>query len=213
MKKLVLSFVTVAVLALNVGAADYKEVMEAAIQKMYQAKTAEELNGLANQFARISEAEKNEWLPGYYAAYCYVTIVSQMNPEKTVAAKYLDMAQENIGRIQQRAKDESDIYALQALIYQLRITDMNDGMKYSPMASEALAVAESLNSENPRVYYLRGTNTFYTPEMYGGGAGKAKPLFEKAMALFATAKPKELYPSWGKEHAAIMLEQCKTAGQ
>jgi hypothetical protein len=123
------------------------------------------------------------------------------------------MAQEILDKVNQRASNESEVYTLQALLYQLRITDIQSGMKYSPMASEALAVAGQLDSENPRVYYLQGLNIFYTPETYGGGAAKAKPILEKAITMFESAKPKELYPSWGKEHAQIMFEQCKSTAQ
>jgi hypothetical protein len=212
MKKLVVLMV-LSVLVMNAMAADYKEVMRSSIQKMVQAKTIDELTGLANQFVRISEAEKGEWLPGYYSAYCYVAIVSQMNPDKTLVSKYLDMAQEILDKVTQRASNESEVYTLQALIYQLRITDIQTGMKYSPMASEALAVAGQLNSNNPRVYYLQGLNVFYAPEMYGGGGAKAKSILEKAITLFDSENPKELYPSWGKEHAQMILEQCKSTAQ
>jgi hypothetical protein len=212
MKKLFVLMVLSA-LALNTLAADYKEVMKSSIQKMVQAKTADELTGLANQFMRISEAEKTEWLPGYYSAYCYVMIVSQMNPDKTLISKYLDMAQANIDKIMPRIQNESEIYALQAMVYMLRIIEPNDGITYSSLTNEALAASEVLNPGNPRVFYLRGLMAFHTPEAYGGGVSKAKPLFEKAIKMFESTQPKELYPSWGKEHCVMMLEQTKISGK
>ena len=108
------------------------------------------------------------------------------------------------------APDESEVYALEAFLYQLRITDITKGMKYSSLKNEALAVAEKLNPENPRVYYLRGTNTYHTPKMFGGGAEKAKPQFEKAAEKFkAFHLQNSLAPNLEKKHNAQMLEECK----
>jgi hypothetical protein len=213
MKKSVLLISVVVALSVTVGAADYKEVMKASVSKMVQATTADELTDLANQFVRISDAEKKEWLPGYYAAYSYVIIVSQMNPDKAMVLKYLDMAQANIDKIMPRIQNESEIYALQSMVYMLRIIEPNDGITYSSLTNEALAAAEVLNPGNPRVFYLRGLMAFHTPEAYGGGVSKAKPLFEKAIKMFESTQPKELYPSWGKEHCVMMLEQTKTSGK
>jgi len=44
---------------------------------------------------------------------------------------------------------------------------------------------------------------------YGGGKDKAKPLFEKSLALYQTMKPQPLYPNWGQKQAEDGLAQCK----
>jgi hypothetical protein len=209
MKKIILLVFTVAVFVFSSGAADYKEVMAGNIQKMYQARTLDELTGLANQFDRISQVEKTEWLPGYYAAYCYVSVLFFAELSNEDKQKYLDMAQANIDNILLRAKNESEIYTLQALIYQLRITDASLGYKFSTKSNEALAIAEKLNPENPRVYYLKGSNTFYTPKSFGGGPENAKLLLEKAAKMFASQTVEnKLLPSWGSEHTNQLLSQC-----
>jgi hypothetical protein len=66
--------------------------------------------------------------------------------------------------------------------------------------NESLDKALALNPDNPRVYYLRATMTFHTPEAYGGGAAKALPLYQMAAEKFQFFKPKtEISPNWGKE--------------
>ncbi len=50
---------------------------------------------------------------------------------------------------------------------------------------------------------------FGTPVQFGGGKDKAKPLFEKSVALYKSAQPKPLYPTWGKKEAENMLAQCQ----
>ena len=66
-----------------------------------------------------------------------------------------------------------------------------------------------LNPNNPRLYYLQGAGIFGTPEQFGGGKEKAKPVFEKAVALFKSGNVKALYPRWGQKQAEDMLAQCQ----
>jgi D-lyxose ketol-isomerase len=59
------------------------------------------------------------------------------------------------------------------------------------------------------VYYLQGLTLFNTPEQFGGGKAKAKPVFEKAVALYKTAQVKPMYPHWGQVQAEEMLGKCQ----
>lgn len=187
----------------------YEEAMKTNIDKLYNLTSSVELQALANQFERIGNAESDKWLPDYYAAYCFIR--STFFDEMDADAKHeqLDKAQKLVDNIMKKHNDESEIFALQALLYQLRITDMSKGAKYSTKAAEAIATAEKLNPENPRVFYLRGSNTFHTPKFFGGGAGKAKPDLEKAAHMFETQKQSNpLMPSWGPYHNKQLLSQC-----
>ena len=75
-------------------------------------------------------------------------------------------------------------------------------------AGEALQKGMQLDPNNPRLYYLQGMSLFNTPAAYGGGKDKAKPIFEKSLALFKEGQPKPLYPNWGEKQAEDMLAQC-----
>ncbi|NQU84695.1 MAG: hypothetical protein HQ541_02940 [Mariniphaga sp.] len=210
MKRTIALTILLVSLSSGIFASNYEEVMTANIEKMYQSISASELTNLANQFSRIANAEKKEWLPGYYAAFCYLraTYIGEMKAEEI--HKHLDMARAELDKVLKKAND-SEINALQAHIYQLRITDMDKGMKYSALANESLAVAEKLNLHNPRVYYLKGANIYHTPKMFGGGAENAKPLFEKAAKMFEEFKPSDkLMPNWGAGHNKEMLVLCNS---
>ncbi len=209
MKKVLIITVLMAAFSASVFSASYEETMTTNIQKMYKASSVAEFTGLANQFERIANAEKEKWQPAYYAAYCYLmaSITNEMSAEEK--HKLLDSAQAQLDVLMKSFNTESEIYALQAFVYQIRITDMMKGMKYSSLSNEALAQAEKLNPNNPRVYYLKGTNTFHTPKAFGGGKEKAKPMFEKAAGLFSSQKPANfLEPAWGAEHNKQMLVMC-----
>lgn len=209
MKTIISFLVLTFFVSVNSFAASYEETMAANIQKMGNAKTVEDFTALANQFERIANAEPGKWHPRYYASLCYVTVVSRIEMKTDEKHKLLDLAQSQLDLLLKKFTSESEIYALQSFVYQLRITDMAKGFKYSGMANEYLDKAESLNPNNPRVYYLRGTNTFHTPKAFGGGKEKAKPLFAKAAALFESQKPANaLEPAWGSEHNKQMLAMC-----
>ncbi len=72
-----------------------------------------------------------------------------------------------------------------------------------------LKIAIKMNPDNPRIYYLQGESIFNTPPAFGGGKEKAKPLFEKALVLFKTDKPKPLYPNWGMQRTEEQLAKCQ----
>jgi hypothetical protein len=204
---------TILTLAFSVKgfSSSYEETMTANIQKMNVATSVSELSGIANQFERIANAESGKWQPRYYAAYCYVwaTAITEMSAGDK--HKLLDLAQAQMDALLKSVKNESEIFVLQAFLYQMRITDMGKGMKYSGLASEALDQAEKLNPNNPRIYYVRGNNVYNTPKAFGGGKEKAKPLFEKSAGLFESQKPANaIEPAWGSEHNKQMLALCNS---
>ena len=209
MKTILMFTILMTAFSATVFSANYEETMKVNIQKLNTEFTISGLTNLANQFERIANAETGKWHPGYYAVYCYVwaTAVGEIPAEDK--HKLLDLAQVQMDVLQKSFKKESEIFALQAFLYQMRITDMSKGFKYSSLASEALEEAEKINPNNPRIYYLRGNNTFHTPKAFGGGKEKAKPMFEKAAALFESQKPANaIEPAWGSEHNKQMLAEC-----
>lgn len=211
MKKIITLTVLFAVLSITAFSSNYEEIMKTNIDKIYKSSNPEELTALANQFQRIANVETAKWIPIYYAAYCFTRATVVSNMDKDEVHKHLDLAQAEIDKLLKVAAKESEVFTLQALVYQLRITDAAKGYKYSSLSNEALTVAEKLNAKNPRIYYLKGSNTFHTPKMFGGGKEKAKPFLQKAAEMFASEKPEsKLSPSWGSVHCAQLLEQCNS---
>ena len=209
MKTIVTVLVLVLAFFFSTFASNYEEAMKKNIEKMYTLQSSAELMALANQFDRIARAETNKWLPAYYAAYCFTSSTFFDNMETDEKHKQLDKAQTILDGLKKNFSAESEIYALQAFVYQLRITDMSKGYKYSKLAGEAITTAEKPNTENPRVYYLRGSNTFHTPKFFGGGAEKAKPDLAKASEMFKNNIPEnELMPKWGGPHNNQLLNKC-----
>jgi tetratricopeptide (TPR) repeat protein len=179
----------------------YQKAMSQSIEKLFQAKTIPEYVEIANQFERISQIEKAEWLPLYYASFSYI-MISFQEAENAKKDQYLDQAQKYLDQAMAIESNESELYMLQGFLYPSRINidPMARGMLYMGKMNESLDKALALNPDNPRVYYLRATMTYHMPEAYGGGAAKALPLFQAAAEKFQIFKPEtELSPNWGKE--------------
>jgi hypothetical protein len=211
MKKQILFSLLVFTTISTAIAGNYKETMLSNIETLNQTQNTEELIQLTNTFDRIAQKETEQWLPLYYSSYANVSVLffdrALSNEAKN---NYLDKAQQKLDEARKITDLESEIAVLQALIYQMRITDPSLGQKYSILSNAALAKAITLNSENPRAYYLKGNNVFHTPKQFGGGKTKAKALFEKAASLFSSeGNRNQLMPSWGNVHNNMMLKQCQ----
>jgi hypothetical protein len=167
---------------------------------------------LANNFIRIGDAEKTQWLPYYYAAYAKVieALTATDNSKKDAIT---DKAKELIGKAENiSGKENSEIDVVKSMIATsyMTVDPQNRYMSYSTEISDNIEKAKKLDSTNPRPYLFQAQNLFYTPEQFGGGKETAKPLFEKAKELFASFKPEsDLSPVWGKSTLDYYLAQYK----
>ena len=96
-----------------------------------------------------------------------------------------------------------------AATQQMIVDPQSRWMSYGQEASDYLQKGMKIDPNNPRLYYLQAMSVFGTPEQFGGGKAKAKPLFEKAVALFKAENPKPLYPRWGQDQAIEKLAECQ----
>ncbi len=187
----------------------YISVMEKNIAILDTAKSTEQLQNLANTFERIAGHEKTEWLPDYYAAYCYV--MQTRNTKGDAIDTYCDKAETFINKADSINPNNSEIYALKAQIASARIgiNPMMRGQKYGTQSAAFLDKAKQLDATNPRPWVLEGESKFFTPPAFGGGKNKAKPAFEKAITLYETFKPaSSIHPNWGKKEADYFLKKC-----
>lgn len=201
-------------IALSAQSERYTAAMQKGIALLDTARSTTTLLQAANHFERIANAEKQEWLPGYYVAYCNMMVATGLMQEEKVeqCGAYLDKAQTALDAAKTLAPQESDIYALQGYIFQGRIWEnpMALGAKYSPMSYAELDKASALNENNPRPYYLKGQNILFTPVFYGGGAKNALPLLQKAAEKFESYQaPSTLHPNWGAAANKWMIDYAE----
>jgi hypothetical protein len=186
----------------------YSQVMQKNITLLDSAKSIDELTSLAATFDRIGDAEKNKWLPYYYAALAQTWIgwnpaTTDKDANSTKINAYLAKAE--------ALEKNSELYAVENMsaTQQMQVDPPTRWATNGKDAATALQKGMTADPNNPRLYYLQGMSLFYTPSQFGGGKDKAKPLFEKSIALFKSAQPKPLYPTWGQLQAEQMLAQCQ----
>ena len=194
----------------------YTKAMEQLVPQVDTTKTVDGLTSLANSFQRIADAEKNQWLPYYYAALSHVSAAYMMGMgqmgmgDKTDPVA--DKAEGLLIKAEELSKDNSEIYCVKKMIASLRLIadPQNRYMTYGPLAEEALAKAKSLNPANPRVTLLEAQDKFFTPEQFGGSKTQAKVLFEEAIKKYEAFKPESgLHPTWGESQARYFLSEIK----
>ena len=187
----------------------YEKAMKKNLSRIDSALDVTSILTVANGFERIAFAEKDKWLPYYYASFLYVLAGFS---DTTVSKKdgYLDKADTFINIADSLEENESEIYTLKGMIAQarLQVDPMNRWMKYGAESTNNFNQAMKLDTLNPRPEYLKGVGLFYTPEQFGGGPKTAKPLLENSLEKFNKFVPEnDLMPNWGREMVEKLLRQ------
>jgi tetratricopeptide (TPR) repeat protein len=208
MKKTLFAFVLLTAVAANAQSDKYVAVMQKNIALLDSAKTIQDFQSAANSFERIGDAEKTQWLPYYYSGLALSTI-GWIDPklDKDANSAKINALCDKAEAIEKNA----EIYALRNMsaTQQMLIDPQTRWQTYGQQASGYLQEGLKLDPNNPRLYYLQAQSIFGTPEAFGGGKKNAKPLFEKAIALYKTFQVKPLYPNWGQKSAEDMLAKCQ----
>ena len=188
----------------------YDKVMTEKIASIEKHQTADEFTALANDFKRIGDKEKTQWLPYYYAAFSTIQKgrmamregkVADLDPIAADAQKSLDLAMD-------LSKDNAENLILQKMIHGLKMMVdpqarfMSEGM----LAADALSKAEKIDAENPRLTLMKAEDTYFTPEQFGGSRARGLELFQKSLDQFKVYKTKSaLDPNWGKGEAEYFI--------
>ncbi|WP_462254157.1 hypothetical protein [Ferruginibacter sp.] len=212
MKKLLIASVLVSLTMLSFGQSEkYVAAMKnniAAIDTSFRNPAS--LLALANNFERIANAEKNQWLAFYYAAFCQVNYgFMEQNKDKVDAIA--DKATDFINKADSLMPNNSEISCIKSMIASchMMVNPMQRYMEYGPESGSNMEKAMQQDPTNPRPYYLKGQGLKYTPEQFGGGCKTAKPELQTALDKFATFKPaSELHPNWGKQPVEMLMKEC-----
>jgi hypothetical protein len=211
MKRILLSFMMLATTTFIFAQSDrYVKAMQTNIAMLDSALTQGNMASLANNFERIGDAEKSQWLPYYYASYCTVmSALTEKDKSKTDAIA--DKADELIKKSEAIAgKENSETCVIKSLIASshMMVDPQARWQQYGAAATANIEKAKALDPSNPRAVYLEGQAKFYTPESFGGGKAPAKELLTKALQMFDSFKPEtNLHPNWGKATTKYFLAQ------
>ena len=212
MKKLIFAVIITASTTFGFAQTKYESAMTEKISKIEQHLKTDDFQTLSNDFTRIGNAEKTQWLPYYYAAFAQIQKgrilmrEQKMTELDAVAAE----AQKSLDKAIELSKDNAELYILQKMIHSLKmmVNPMERYMTEGSLAAENLAKAEKQDAENPRITLLKAEDTYFTPEQFGGSKTKGLELFQKALDQFKVYKTASaLHPNWGKAEAEYFLSQ------
>jgi hypothetical protein len=213
MKKIILSLAVVLIsLASMAQKAEYYQTMGETLGQFATCKDVADFQALGNKFEMIDNVEKEEWLPLYYRAQCYI-IMSFMEP--TDAAKkdsYLDVAEKSIVKLVEMAPGEAEVFVLQAfyLTGRLVVNPMERGQQYSGLAQQATAKALAIEPANPRAKMLKIQMDMGSAPYMGLDPKSFCPQAKELLANWDNFKPKSpLHPNWGKEQVEGIVKGCE----
>lgn len=208
MKKFIFSFILFIAVAAHAQSDKYASAMQANIALFDSAKTTADYDNITNAFVRVGDAEKTQWLPYYYAALAQTRIgwTDKKADPDALAEKIKPLVAKG-----EAIEKNAELCTITNMIatQQMIVDPQTRWQTYGAAASAALQTGMQLDPSNPRLYYLQAMSIYNTPEQFGGGKDKAKPIFQKAVDLFKTFKVKPLYPNWGQKEAIDMLAKCQ----
>lgn len=187
----------------------YESAMKKNLDKIDECTTFNDYIKLANNFERIALAEADKWLPYYYTSFMYV-LASYTDSVKEMKDGYLDKALQFVNNADSLQPNHSEIYTLKGMLAQARmqIDPMSRWQKYGGEAQSNFQKAIEADTLNPRPEYLIGVGVYYTPQQFGGGPDKAKPILENSLRKYEQFVPEnDLMPVWGKQMVEEILKQ------
>jgi hypothetical protein len=208
MKKILMAIGVIATLSTQAQSEKFTQAMKTNLALLDSAKTTQDLLAVSAAFERIGDAEKSQWLPYYYAGLALSSVAwMDEKVDKDANAEKIKALCDKAEAIEKNA----EIYTLRnmAATQQMLVDPQSRWQTYGQEAGTALQQGMQKDPNNPRLYYLQGMSVFNTPEQFGGGKEKAKPIFEKAVALFKAEQPQPLYPHWGQQQAEEQLAKCQ----
>jgi hypothetical protein len=212
MKKIITVFALLIAISGFTQSDKYVTAMKKNLALFDSSKTTADYQSLSAAFERIGDAEKTQWLPYYFAGLALSSAGWQDSKlDKDANAEKIKAFCDKAEALTKENADKAEILALRnmAATQQMIVDPQTRWSTYGQEANANLQKGMQLDPGNPRLYYLQGAGVFGTPEQFGGGKEKAKPILEKAVALFKSANVKPLYPGWGQKQAEDMLAQCQ----
>lgn len=207
MKKVIL-FIGIIMSFNGIAQSKYQQGMRNAFQLWETGKMIES----SQLFERISKAEKDNWLPAYYAAYTEVLSSFNIKEESKLTAK-LNRAQELLDAATSVSENNPEIIIVQALLNTTYIAF--DGQKYGMTLSgknrQLYSKALEIDPKNPRVLLGFAEWNMGTAQFFGQST---KPYCEQIEKAIEIGKKEEIttefYPKFQLKRAQEVLKKCKS---
>ena len=207
MKNIFLTFCISLIGLINVSAqGQYESGMKKAFDLWSNGKSSEAVA----LFERIAQAEKDNWLPNYYAAN--VLITQSFSPgELSDRFAFLESAKDHIVECHKRSPENSEIYTLEGLLYTgyVAADPGTYGMTHSQKIMDLHGKAIELDPKNPRAHANSIEYEMGSARFFGQDLAPFCERLKKVLSLFdAQESDPPFVPTYGKDRVAQVIEQC-----
>ncbi|NPE45323.1 tetratricopeptide repeat protein [Sphingobacterium prati] len=158
---------------------------------------------------RISQAEKDNWIPAYYQAMI-LTAAAFREKDKEAQMRYIQSAETILNNGLQ--ENNSEWLVLKAMnTTALMVTDpMTKAKELSPVIISLYKKALAITPNNPRAVLGLAEFQMNAKKYFNQDSSKECEDVKKAVSLFNEEKVTVPFsPSWGKDRAEQILKVCK----
>ena len=161
-------------------------------------------------FERIAGAEKENWLPSYYAATILIIDGFSIRDESALKA-HLNKAQALLDQASAISERNPEILITQAMLHTVYVAF--DGQKYgmtlSPKNSQLYSKALAIAPNNPRVVLAKAQWDMGAAKFFGQSTAPFCKEIKRSMTLFQKEEKKAMYhPFGGIERAQEAMKEC-----
>ncbi len=185
---------------------------EKGMKKAFELWETKKQDEAINLFERIAKAEKENWLPYYYAAQVHIITTFGIKDAEEIESR-LKKAQDFLNEAKTFSKENAEILIMEAMLNTAYVAYKPSvyGPTLSGKVEELYRTAKTYEPENPRA-------TLYHAEWKMGGAkfwGKDPKAFcpevEKAILYFEKQPENKMpfYPKWGMNQVKRIQQNCK----
>ncbi|RZS93345.1 hypothetical protein [Aquimarina brevivitae] len=205
--KTLITIITLLCLQFAIGQQNYNKGMS----KAFELWKAQQTDEAANLFERIAGAEKENWIPFYYAAQIHIISTYNTKEGKEIESR-LAKAQNLVNEAKTFSDNNAEVLVLEAMLNTAYVAYKPNvyGMKLSAKVEELYQQAKALEPNNPRAILYHAEWKMGSARFWGKDPKAFCPEVEKAILYFENAEEPKVpfYPHWGMKQVTRVQKIC-----
>jgi len=165
-----------------------------------------------NLFERIAKAEKENWIPYYYAAQVHIITTFGIKDAEEIESR-LKKGKDFLNEARTFSKDNAEILIMEAMLNTAYVAYNPSvyGMTHSAKVEELYQRAKKLDPENPRATLNHAEWKMGSAKFWGKDPKAFCPEVEKAILYFEKEanNTTPFYPKWGLDQVKRVQQNCK----
>jgi tetratricopeptide (TPR) repeat protein len=188
----------------------YQQEMQQTLALYDSVKTLSDYKNIVNRFERVAAAEKEEWLPAYYAGLTYVYMSFVGGLEDDARDEYLDQATKWVEQAYELAPNNAEIIVLEGYVKMAKVSvsPAIRGAYMSSQVSTLFGKAVKIDPKNPRALYMQGRWKIGMAQFFGSNTDEACALVAASLPLFKAENAESIQPHWGLSQAQRVNANC-----